>query len=155
MANLLLVDDDFINSQALIDFLKSVGHTVTWADGCESAAAHLRSKDKFDLVILDYLMKDGNGTDLLQLIVREAGFQRPPVVMCSSFIDRNDPNWQALLERLPALSQSLIQGYLNKPFPFDRIEKLLQETLQRIKDPKQFLTGDYRSPDLFPRPDAA
>jgi CheY-like chemotaxis protein len=155
-AHILLVDDDFLNSHALKDHLEAVGYTVTWAEGCESAAAELRGKQTFDLVILDYLMQDGNGTDLLQLIVREAGFQRPPVVMYSSLIERNDPNWRALLERLPALSQSLIQGYVNKPFPFETIEQVLKETLNRIQNPKSHIAGDYRSTarNFLPKPDA-
>jgi CheY-like chemotaxis protein len=153
---ILLVDDDSLNSHALKDHLESVGFEVAWADGCEQAAAMLRSKEKFDLMLLDYLMADGNGTDLLQWIVREAGFQRPPVVMYSSIVEQNDPNWQALLHRLPALSQSLIQAYVQKPFSFEQIEGVLRRILHAQPDPNQLLSGDFQSsPAIRPKKDAA
>ena len=91
---------------------------------------------KVDVMVLDYLMPDGHGVDLLQTMARESALQKPRIIMCSSLIDPANPAWKALCSRLPFGLQELIQGYVGKPYTFEEIDPVMHAILE-IK------TGDY------------
>jgi CheY-like chemotaxis protein len=127
--HILLVDDDVYVSESLKTYLELLGYRVTVAYGCRQAEAKLRAQDKVDLVILDYLMPDGSGTDLLQSVGDDKSMQRPPVIMSSGILDSKTPIWEKLRQRLPAEAQSLIQAYVNKPYTLDAMDVALHEVL--------------------------
>jgi CheY-like chemotaxis protein len=144
--HILLVDDDVIASSALKIYLEAQHYTVTLAEDCRHASEALHGKQKIDLMILDYLMPDGNGTELLQTIVNQKSCQRPPVIMASSIIDSRNPGWQALFHRLSPTAQSLIRAFVSKPYPFKRLQMTLRKTLKiRVLKNRapQLLIGDY------------
>lgn len=147
--HILLVDDDILGSQALKDHFEAQGYRVTMADGCREALEVLRGSAKVDLMILDYLMPDGRGTDLLHSMAEEKTLQRPPVVISSSFIDAGSPSWEAVRKRLPAVSQSLIQAYVNKPYPFenmDTVVSLIFGASEEPSHPNEMRSGDFKPP---------
>jgi len=102
---------------------------VPSASGCQAALEILRGKDKVDLVMLDYLMPDGLGTDLLKFVGEEKDVQRPPVIMVSAVLDPNAPLWERLRKFLPPESQSLIQAYITKPYTLDAVDVAVTEVL--------------------------
>ena len=148
-AHILIVDDDTLTTQVLRQHFEHQGYRVSTADGCEQAKTHLRRPFKIDLMILDYLMPDGSGTDLLQWMSREDPAQKPHVIMSSSWIDSSNPDWKTRLGRLPDLAQTLIQAYINKPFSFDNMDTVVQLVLGGTNaegNPKEICSGDFKAP---------
>ncbi len=127
--HILLVDDDVYVVETLKTYLELLGYRVTEAYGCHQAEAKLRAREKFDLIILDYLMPDGSGTDLLQSLGNDHDLQKPPVIMSSGILDPKTPVWEELKNRLPPKAQGLIQAYVSKPYTLDGMDVALQEVL--------------------------
>ncbi len=127
--HILVIDDDVFVAEALSTYLELQGCRVTEAYGLKSAIEKLRATDKIDLVILDYMMPDGSGTEVLQLMGDEKTIQRPPVIMSSGVLDSDTPLWDELRRRLPETSQSLIQAYVSKPYTLDAMDVAIHEVL--------------------------
>jgi CheY-like chemotaxis protein len=138
--NVLVVDDDVYVVEALTTFLELRGCRVIPAYGYRQAVDKLQLKEKVDLMILDYLMPDGSGTDLLQFVGENPRLQRPPVIMSSGVLDPDAPIWDELRGRLPAASQALIQAYVSKPYTLDAIDVAVQEVLggDYLPEPRKF-----------------
>ncbi len=64
MANLLLIDDSE-DIKVMIAALLGRDHTITWAANLEQARKAILEKKKFDLVVLDVDLPDGNGVEFL------------------------------------------------------------------------------------------
>jgi two-component system, OmpR family, phosphate regulon response regulator OmpR len=148
--HILVVDDDFFNSNALREHLSSQGFTVTVAENCREGKEVLSGKSLIDLIILDHLLPDGRGTDLLQAMSDSEALQKPPVIMSSSLVDPRNPAWEALVHRLPEIAQALIQAYVPKPYSFDNMDTVVDLIFEAapptIPNPKTLLSGDYRHP---------
>ena len=82
--DILLVDDDPDMREVLGTFLTGGGHRVTAADRAQQALQHLRQKP-FQFVLLDILMPEQNGVDLLKTI--KAAFPQVVVVMMTASKD--------------------------------------------------------------------
>jgi CheY-like chemotaxis protein len=127
--HVLVVDDDVFVVETLRTYLELQGCRVSAAYGMASALEKLRATDKIDLVILDYIMPDGSGTEVLQFMGDEKTMQRPPVIMSSGVLDQDAPIWEELRRRLPETSQSLIQAYVSKPYTLDAMDIAIHEVL--------------------------
>ena len=68
--NVLVVEDNFDIGDAVSAHVVADGHRVDWCMNLKDAARRLISK-KYDLVLLDLRLPDGNGLSLLQDIRRE------------------------------------------------------------------------------------
>lgn len=66
MPRLLLVDDEINFLTATADILTEYGHEVATADSLGAARDKLRS-DSFDVLLVDLMLPDGNGLELLEL----------------------------------------------------------------------------------------
>lgn len=74
MANVLLVDDDNLVREVVFRLLVGLGHKVVSFDQPSKALAHIRSGEKFDLLITDVQMPgDMNGIDLAKCVKEELG----------------------------------------------------------------------------------
>lgn len=80
----LVVDDEPDLVDTMVFFLEDAGLLVTSAGGGNQAKATLQN-EKFDLVITDVRMPDGNGLDLLKYISKE--IPGLPVMMMSAYTD--------------------------------------------------------------------
>jgi two-component system NtrC family response regulator len=82
MGNVLIIDDDKNMCKELSTMIKGLGHDATYAftlsEGLERALS-----EKFDVVLLDVLMPDGNGLDLLPKI-KEAGSEPEVIIITAS-----------------------------------------------------------------------
>ncbi|MEV4420406.1 response regulator [Patulibacter sp. NPDC049589] len=82
-AQVLVVDDDPINRRLLASHLQREGHDVATAnDGLEGWA--LLRERAFDVVLLDVLMPELDGYEVLARIRGDAGLRHLPVIMISS-----------------------------------------------------------------------
>jgi CheY-like chemotaxis protein len=141
--HILVVDDDVFVVEAITTYLDLQGYRISAAYSLRGALEKLRGKDKVDLVILDYLLPDGSGTEVLQLMGDDQTIQRPPVIMSSGVIDPAAPIWIELRSRLPPESQALIQAYVSKPYTLDAMDIALHEVLggDYIPEPKSRRTS--------------
>ncbi len=81
---ILVVDDSEVNRYTLELLLKADGHErVVSAKGGKEALAFLEA-EKFSLVLLDMMMPDLNGDEVLKIIKSKAETRDTPVVMISA-----------------------------------------------------------------------
>ena len=83
-SRILVVDDDLILNNLFCSFLNSKGFETLSASGITEAQAILRGKNSVDLILLDYLLNDGTGMDLLQPEALATYSDLAPVIMISA-----------------------------------------------------------------------
>lgn len=66
--NLLLVEDDPANSLTLSALLEDMGFAVAIAESCAQAVRLLEAQPRYDLVLLDSMLEDGDGWELIPLV---------------------------------------------------------------------------------------
>jgi class 3 adenylate cyclase len=81
---LLVVDDNEINRDMLQRRLARQGHTVFTAESGRVALAVL-ARAEFDLILLDVMMPDMNGFEVLEGLKADARLRHIPVIMISAF----------------------------------------------------------------------
>jgi class 3 adenylate cyclase len=79
---ILVIDDEAVNREILIRQLERKGHSVRAVSSAQETFAAL-AEERFDLALLDILMPDVNGIEILQRIKHEAAWREMPVVMVS------------------------------------------------------------------------
>jgi DNA-binding response OmpR family regulator len=79
----LIVDDNDINRDILARRLQRQGHLTTMAENGRQALELLRAR-KFDLVLLDIMMPELNGVQVLQRIKADRSLSDVPVIMISA-----------------------------------------------------------------------
>lgn len=104
MPAVLVVDDNLENCRPLVRLLRHMGHNAAWATSGEDALAFL-GRERVKLVILDVMMPQMDGFDVLRAVRAEPRHDGLPVVMYSASSDAEDI---ARATRLGA------QGYLVK-----------------------------------------
>lgn len=105
-ARLLVVDDNEMNRDLLSRRLRRLGHEVAVAvDGREALA--MLAQAPVDLVLLDIMMPELNGYEVLTRIKGDAGLRHVPVIMISAVDD------MASVVRCIELGA---EDYLPKPF---------------------------------------
>jgi two-component system, sensor histidine kinase and response regulator len=160
---LLVVDDESTNRDVLSRRLTRQGHTVVTASNGNDALAVMR-ETPFDLVLLDIMMPDMDGYEVLRRIKADASLQHIPVVMISA------------VDELQSVVRCIAAGaedYLAKPFNptllqarigaclekkrsrdretllFDELQKnykRLQEAEKLRDDLRNMIVHDLRSP---------
>jgi two-component system response regulator AtoC len=113
----LIVDDNPQMSSLLKDILEVFNYKGVLASDGDEALATLK-KSPCDLVITDLKMPKMSGIDLLTTI--KQSFPQIPVVVITGF-GVNPQNSQLITDQA--------DGYLNKPFKVEEIEKLLKKIL--------------------------
>jgi serine phosphatase RsbU (regulator of sigma subunit) len=105
-AHVLVVDDNAMNRDVLSRRLQRNGHTVEAVEGGKQALACLET-GKFDLVMLDIMMPDMDGYQVLAQLRQDAALAHLPVLMISAIGDSDS------VVRCLALGAD---DYLTKPF---------------------------------------
>ena len=83
---ILVVEDHSDTLQALSRLLNHFGHDISTADGARSALDMINSK-KFDVVLCDIALPDGNGYDVISEAKRRSAVK---AVALSGFAARDD-----------------------------------------------------------------
>ncbi|WP_289139577.1 ATP-binding protein [uncultured Brevibacillus sp.] len=81
---ILVVDDDFANLQAMINLLKLEGYSIVVVNRGRLALEELSKKTDFFLVILDIMMPDMSGYEVLRLIRERYSTSELPVLMLTA-----------------------------------------------------------------------
>lgn len=118
-ARVLVVEDERKTREAVAEGLRLEGWVVvTAADGAEAAAA--LGREVFDLLVLDRMLPDRDGLDLLRA-ARDAGRQTPVLMLTA----RNLVN-----DRVNGLEAGA-DDYLAKPFAFAELVARCRALLRR------------------------
>jgi DNA-binding response OmpR family regulator len=121
----ILVIDDEIDTLELIDLtLRTAGFSVRTVDNGEDAVEILR-QDSFDAILLDVMMPEMSGFDVLRAI-DENTEQLPPVIFLTASKRSSD---QETGENLGAA------GYLVKPVTRGQLLDVLHQALSQETDP--------------------
>jgi DNA-binding response OmpR family regulator len=104
--SLLVVDDNESNRELLARHLRRQGHVVTLAENGRQALDTLR-RDRFDLVLLDVMMPELNGYQLLQQLKSDAAWRDIPVIMISALDE---------IDSVVRCIEIGAEDYLPKPF---------------------------------------
>ncbi|WP_312110783.1 ATP-binding protein [Brevibacillus reuszeri] len=81
---ILVVDDDFANLQAMINLLKLEGYSIVVVNRGRLALEELTRKNDFYLVILDIMMPDMSGYEVLKIIRERFSTSELPVLMLTA-----------------------------------------------------------------------
>jgi two-component system sensor histidine kinase/response regulator len=133
---LLVVDDQSTNRDVLSRRLRRQGHTVVTANDGRDALALLR-ETQFDLVLLDIMMPDMDGYEVLRRIKSDDRLQHIPVVMISA------------VDELQSVVRCIAAGaedYLAKPFNPTLLQARIGACLEkkRSRDRETLLFDELR-----------
>lgn len=103
--NLLVVDDNKVNRLLLARSLQEQGHVVTFAENGRQALEVMR-KQGFDLVLLDIMMPEVDGYQVLQEITNDSDLRDIPVIVVSAMDE---------LDSVVKCIEMGAEDYLSKP----------------------------------------
>jgi CheY-like chemotaxis protein len=123
--NILIVDDNEMNRDTLARRLRQQGFTTTLAsDGRE--ALHVIKAQLFDLVLLDIMMPEVDGYEVLQTLKADPELCNVPVIMISA------------LEEIESVMKCMEMGaedYLTKPFDPVLLKAAIARCLKKSPTP--------------------
>jgi DNA-binding response OmpR family regulator len=121
MAEILVVEDDESIRTLIRHVLSEGGHKVVEASSGKEALA-LLGKGTMDMVLLDVMLGQSSGFEILEEIDKKGLRERPRVVMLTARNSERDflHGWR-----------SGVDHYVTKPFDPDALLKTVREILQR------------------------
>ena len=127
--SLLIVDDNEANRALLARHLRRQGYTVSLGENGRQALEKLRSR-AFDLVLLDVIMPEMSGYQVLETMKKDPLLRHIPVIMISALDD---------IEMLARCIQRGAEDYLSKPFDAVLLQARIGSSLEkkRLHDQEQ------------------
>ena len=119
MATILLVEDAVELAQVIVRELKTAGFTVLHSP-TGTAALEIFNKNEIDLIILDWMLPDIDGLDVLREIRRSSGV---PILMLTARSEETD--------RVIGLEVGA-DDYLTKPFSMRELIARVRALLRRV-----------------------
>ena len=138
---LLAVEDEPDLAHALLDHLRAHGHAVDHAGTLEEAEAVVRAT-RYDLILLDLRLPDGDGLTLLRGM-RDRGSTTPVLIVTAR--DR-------IMERIEGLKAGA-DDYLVKPYDLDEMTARVDAILvfRLLPPPAAATLGIAELPEAAPR----
>ncbi len=121
--NILLVDDDRQTRLKLTRTLEAQGHTVSAVDSGRAALESLAT-ESFDLILLDILMPEVDGFEVLRTLKADAQLSDIPVIVVSALEDTQSEEKSRQLGA---------HGYITKPVNADVLNARVVECLDQGK----------------------
>ncbi|MCB9694930.1 MAG: response regulator [Alphaproteobacteria bacterium] len=131
---LLVVDDNDLNRDMLSRRLKRRGYSVGAAESGERAVEMLQS-ERFDLVLLDWMMPGMSGIDVLQKIRERWSPVELPVIMATAKSEADD-----IVQALRAEAND----YVTKPLNFDVVHARIRTQLNLSRAHNELLQSERR-----------
>lgn len=113
---ILIIDDDNRNIFALTAILKSRGHECLSAEEGRKGLELIKKGDKIDVVLLDMMMPDFDGYQLLQELRSTTGNEKLPVIAVTA---------QAMPGDKEKCLKAGANDYIPKPVDIDKLTTLL------------------------------
>lgn len=132
---MLVVDDDFLNRTLLTTNLEEQGYTVETAEDGRQALDLLRAQP-FDVVLLDILMPEMDGYQVLKEIKQDSALQHLPVIVISA-LDEMDSVIRCIemgaTDYLPKpFDPALLRARINASLAGKRLRDLELEYLEQV-----------------------
>ena len=115
---ILVVEDESTLNKTLLDGLSESGFQTDTSESYKDAEYYIGIRN-YDLVLCDWMLEDGDGTDLIEVVKRKS--PRTPVVILSAKDDK-----QSEITALKAGADD----YIKKPFDFDVLVARLEARLR-------------------------
>lgn len=115
----LIIEDSLELANSLVNFFKIDGHVTDHAEDLETAEEHI-SVSKFDIVLLDIMLPDGDGRDFLKKI-RKKNNNVPVIVMTAK---------TEISDKVDLLDIGA-DDYIIKPFDKSELEARCRAVLRR------------------------
>ena len=133
---ILVVDDTEANRDLLSRRLRRQGHAVDTADGGRSALEAM-AKSEFDLVLLDLMMPDINGLQILAWLKANPALQHIPVIMISALDE---------IDSIVRCIEAGAEDYVPKPFDPVLLGARIEASLERkrLRDRERAFTDELR-----------
>ena len=87
VALILIVDDNVDTCTLLIRLLKKVGHQVECVESGQAAIEYLSESETPDLIILDYMMPDMDGVEVLKIVRADPKHNKTPIAFYTASDD--------------------------------------------------------------------
>lgn len=138
--HLLVVDDNKVNRLLLGRGLEQQGHAIAFAENGRQALDMLHAQP-FDLVILDVLMPELDGYQVLEQIVSDQRLRNIPVIMASSSDE---------LDMVARCIQLGAEDYLHKPVNPILLKARISASLEkkRLRDQQRELIRKFATEDV-------
>jgi CheY-like chemotaxis protein len=135
-ARLLVVDDDPINRRLLASYLERLGHAVATANDGAAGWERLRAGEPVDVVLLDVLMPELDGYEVLERIRAGDALRHLPVIMISA-VEETDSIVRCIElgadDYLPKpFSPVLLRARINAGIARKRLYDLEREYLEQV-----------------------
>ncbi len=125
--HVLVVDDVEANRAILCRRLEKFGYSFQSADSGATALAILQQETP-DIILLDYMMPQMNGVEVLRQLRRDPQMQEVPVIMVTARTEGD-----AVIEALEAGADD----YVTKPIDFDVLRARMETQLEKRSSAKQ------------------
>ncbi|MBA3825020.1 MAG: response regulator [Ktedonobacterales bacterium] len=127
MKHMLVIDDDVETRHYLMALLTDEGYSVQEVGDGHEGLAFLRGAPYAYVVLLDYLMPNFNGFDVLRAAFGEPGmFQRHRFIIMTSLPGRIVP------PELAVFMTNRDIPLLHKPFDFDDVLQAVEDSWQHL-----------------------
>ena len=120
---ILIVDDTQATRELLSRRLEREGHTIVEAENGRSALDRIAA-EPFDLVLLDMMMPDINGYEVLTQLKADVSFRHIPVIILSAF-DEIDSAVRCI--------EAGAEDYLTKPFNSVVLRARIGASLEKVR----------------------
>ncbi len=124
---ILVVDDHAINCEILAEILSAEGHLVETAEGGNQALAKIR-KQAPDLILLDMMMPEVSGEDVLRAVRGDETLKTIPIILITARASEED--------RIFGLTLGA-DDYLAKPIIADEVRLRVHNLLLRLEQHQQ------------------
>jgi two-component system, OmpR family, response regulator len=120
---LLVVEDESDLGQLLIDVFMTAGFEVRWASNRAEINTELKRGADVDLVLLDIVLPDADGLQLLRVLRAHPRFANLPVIMMTG---------KSTVGDVQAGLAAGADGYVSKPFQMSGLVKAVNLVLGRV-----------------------
>ena len=123
-ATFLIVDDNDSNRNFLKQFLKRQSHQVLEASNGKIACNLLNKESSIEIVLLDMIMPEMNGFEVLSFMKNSPVFKDIPVIMISGLQES---------ELVTKCIEAGADDYLSKPFEPKELDLRIKNIINKIK----------------------
>ena len=120
MAKVMVVDDAYSDLKLMESILQSAGHqVVSYADGAQLEERLLTEQP--DVLLLDIVMPNRNGYEILRALKKDDRTRRTPVVLVTSKTQESDRLWG---------KRQGADEYVSKPFTPEQLLTVVRRFVQ-------------------------